>query len=260
MSETYSDIFQSYDIASEAIPEKNRIWRIQNPYLYKYPISTRMKDVVMIRKNFCNMFPGYHIVDGYSYYRANVSKYQCWFPTIYQSHFSRNSIPSIGYYIRDCRRQSNLAFIDFVGKLHSDIPIVTMGDLGELKIQLSRFKNWQHTQDNDVFWKGCSHYFYYRCSDFEDPFPQSLLEAIQSQHRIISPKNPNRTFIDGIDDFLSCIEYDEEFVESNEGKHCQALDSSTWNSHIHCLVEEKFKRQSIIYKGLLYDWIAKKLR
>ena len=213
----------------------------------------------MCRKQYTNFFPGKKLVDGYSYYRTNVDKYQCWFPTIYQSNFLRNEIPSIGYYARDIRIESNLAFIDFITNIPDEINIITMGDKQYIEKYVSTRKNWKHTYNNDEFWKNCSHYFYYRCSDFEDCFPQNLLEAIQSKHRIISPKDNKRTFIDGVDDFLSCIDYDTSFIPENIGKYCDILEANKWSNYIHELVQTKFTRHSIIYKGLLYDWICKNL-
>lgn len=260
MADTYPDLFQSINYANEDLPKNNRIWRLQNPYFYKTSCVDRINDYVMIRKQFTNIFPGKHLVDGYSYYRQNISQYQAWFPTIYQSYFECNDIPSIGYYARDCRMQSNLAFINFIEKLPHDIPIITMGTKSCIEKYLINNPNWKHTYNNKEFWKKCSHYFYYRCSDFEDPFPQNLLEAIQSKHRIISPKDIFRKHIDGIDDFLSCIEFDEKFIEDNIGVECELLQSNIWKKYITELVESKFSRNHIIYKehnNLLYDWICK---
>lgn len=211
----------------------------------------------MCRKEYASFFPGKKLVDGYSYYRKNIDKYQCWFPTIYQSNFEVNEFPSIGYYVRDIRVESNIAFIDFVKNIH--VPIITMGDKQCIENYLATNPNWRHTYDSKDFWKSCSHYFYYRCSNIEDTFPQNLLEAIQSKHRIISPKDIKRNFEDGIDDFLSCIDYDISFIPENNGKKCEILEASKWINYIHELTSSKFIRHSIIYKGLLYDWICKNL-
>lgn len=260
LENTFPDIFKSYDINSNPmIPSENRIWRLQNPYFYKYPCLSRINDYIMCRKEYAKFFPGKKLVDGYSYYRRNIDKYQCWFPTVYQSNFSRNDVPSIGYYARDIRIESNMAFVDFVSKIPNEFDVVTMGDKHCIQKYLHKKKNWKHTYDNAVFWKSCSHYFYYRCSDIEDTFPQNLLEAIQSKHRIISPKDNKRTFKDGIDDFLSCIDYDIEFIPGNSGKKYDVLEAEKWSKYIHELVSSKFARHHIIYNGLLYDWICKNL-
>ena len=263
LANTYPLLFKSINIKIEKIPENNKIWRIQNPYLYQYSCIDRINDIIMLRKEFCKVFPGIHVVDGYSYYRKNISSYDSWFPTVYQSNFSRNHTPSLGYYARYCRQQSNLAFKDFIQKIPDEIPIITMGTKECVQDFLYSRKNWKHTYDNEYFWKSCSHYFYYRCSDIEDPFPQNLLEAIQSKHRIISPKDNNRNFSDGIDDFLSCLDvYDETFIESKIGIDCECLESKTWKKFIEELEKNKFRRPSIIYNqnSTLYDWICKKLQ
>lgn len=263
LQQTYPVSFCAYDYSKEDIPNINRIWRIQNPFLYKYSCIDRANDIIMIRKEFCNKFPGRHLVDGYSYYRNSISKYDGWFPTVYQSNFGCNSLPSIGYYARSCRNESNLAFIDFIKSIPEDIPVVTMGTLEYIQKSLIGRANWRHVYDNDEFWKSCSHYFYYRCSDFEDPFPQNLLEAIQSKHRIISPIDCKRNFKDGIDDFLSCLdEYDDAFIENATGIDCECLNSKTWKKFIENLEKTDFQRQSIIYNqnSTFYDWICKKLR
>lgn len=76
----------------------------------------------------------------------------------------------------------------------------------------------------------------------------------------MSPIDPKRNFIDGIDDFLSCIDYDVTFIPENHGKMCEALSSSIWSKHIHNLVDSHFKRVFPLNGGLLYDWICKELR
>lgn len=262
LANTYPNLFCSYNEHENIFQLKNRIWRLQNPYFYKTPFIDRKDDFVMVRKQFLKCVLGKKIVDGYSYYKNNISNYQAWFPTIYQSSFQRNEIPSIGYYIRDIRSESNFAFIDFLSSIPNGVPIVTMGTKEIIQDQLSNRLNWIHTYKNNDFWKKCSHYFYYQCSDFEDPFPSTLLEAIQSQHRIISLKDINRRHVDGIDDFLSCIEYDDHFIDTKVGKYCKELDSITWRPYIEELVNTKFNRNHIIYKSnsLLCDWIWKFLR
>ena len=136
-----------------------------------------------------------------------------------------------------------------------------MGDgFNMLKKHFANRQNWHHTYDNNDFWKSCSHYFYYRPSTFEDPMPHTLLEAIQSGHRIISPKDDRRTFVDGIDDFLSCISYDEKFNKNAIGHKCEWLTSFFWKHMLRPLVESNFScKMTTISNGLLYDWICKNI-
>lgn len=152
------------------------------------------------------------MTNGFSYLKRHRSIYNYFLPTIYQSNFGISNEPSIGYYARDCRIQSNLEFIRFISYLPKGTKIVTMGTKELIEDKIPVHVEWFHTYDQDLFWKSCSHYFYYRCSDIEDPLPHTVLEAIQSGHRIISPKSKYRQFKDGIDDLLSCIKFDTEFI------------------------------------------------
>ena len=46
---------------------------------------------------------------------------------------------------------------------------------------------------------------------WDDPFPHSMVEAIQSECQIISPIISNRNHMDGVDDVLDCIQSHIEF-------------------------------------------------
>lgn len=259
MEECYPEFFKSINY-KEFVPERNKIWILENPYFYSYPFIKRFNDYSFLRRDYTHLFPyKCRLTGGFSYYKMFNGIYKSYFPTIYDVHFSRNSYPSIGYYIRTMRTESNLAFIDLINKLPNDIPIVTMGTKESLEKYLSNRKNWYHTYDSNIFWKKCSHYFYFRCSDFIDPFPHSLLEAIQSGHRIISPKNNRRNFIDGIDDLLSFIEYDETFIEANIGKPCDLLTGAYWKTYIENLICTDFENPGTIYSKSLYDYACKML-
>ena len=122
----------------------------------------RLNDFMFLRKDYALFFQNKRILtNGFSYYKDNSDIYATWFPTIYQSNFGINDMPSIGYYAREVRHQSNIAFCDFIKTIPSNVPIVTMGDKSLIEKQLYSNKYWKHTYDNDVFWRSCSHYFYY---------------------------------------------------------------------------------------------------
>lgn len=267
LAQTYPDLFQAIDFNHDKIPESRRIWYLHNPFFYKgYPISRRFGDFIFLREKFCRTIPGKHLMNGFSYFKNYRESYYGWFPTIYQSKFGRNTeYESIGYYIRDIREESNAAFVQFMQTLPNDFPIVTMGTAELIQNSLSQRKNWFHTYDSEIFWRSCSHYFYYRPATFEDPFPHTVLEAIQSNHRIISPKNPRRHFNDGIDDLLSVVEdYDDKFISGRVGPDCQRLSSRYWEKFMQLIVENEFKllddhRISIKKNQSFGDWICNNL-
>lgn len=238
LANTYGDIFAACEFNQNAIPSRNRIWLLHNPFFYKWPITQRCNDVSFIRKTFTKLPFHKKFTNGFSYFKSSPKLFTGWFPTIYQSHFEANCNLGIGYYARDCRVQSNHAFADFACRYLKDIPIITMGQVEHIPSKLKQLKNWQHTTNNKIFWKSCSHYFYYRPSDIEDPFPHTLLEAIQSNHRIISPIDDRRRHQDGIDDLLSFISFDTTFEDGICAQHCDELDATAWNNIIRHNIEQ----------------------
>ena len=259
MEKTYKGLFCSYNMEGGNPPSENRIWQIQNPYLYDNHKYIKNQDHVFIRDGFINSCVGKKMTNGFSYLKNHRSLYKYFLPTIYQSNFGISDVPSIGYYARDCRIQSNIQFGMFTETLPSGTPVVTMGTKECIEKHISPKVEWFHTYDQDIFWKSCSHYFYYRPSDIEDPLPHTLLEAIQSKHRIISPKSKNRTFYDGIDDLLSCIEYDENFIEYNIGEYCDLLDTKNWKNFMSKISEDDFLISYPVNRPTFKQWIVETL-
>lgn len=83
LERTFPDIFKSYDIEHEQIPDDNRVWRLQKPYFYDYPCLKRIHDIVMCRREYAKFFPGIKAVDGYSYFKSDPGLYRVWFPTVF---------------------------------------------------------------------------------------------------------------------------------------------------------------------------------
>ena len=136
---------------------------------------------------------------------------------------------------------------------------MTMGTKSFIEHLIPPNVKWFHTYNNELFWKSCSHYFYYRCSDIEDPLPHTLLEAIQSRHRIISPIDKNRSFVDGIDDLLSCVDYDTTFKPYNIGDKCDLLESSNWVNFIKKIASNGFLIDYPVNRPTFREWILETL-
>lgn len=268
LAQTYSHLFKQVNIGEVAdlneIP--NRIWMLHNPFFYKNTsLVSRHEDFSFSRIQFLSCIPGKHLTNGYSYFKSHGDRYFAWMPTIYFKEFQANRQSTcIGYYIRDARVESNLAFASFIDTLPKDIPVVTMGQKEVLEKRLSSNQKWKHVYDHEEFWRTCSHYFYFRASDIEDPLPHTLLEAIQSRHRIISPKNQKRNFEDGIDDLLSCVDsYDIALDENENQSQSQCLGPELWKPYMEMLSKERFRvpqRSSVASSKSLYAWIDKNLR
>ena len=106
------------------------------------------------------------------------------------------------------------------------------------------------------FFSEITHYFYPTSKYFVDPFPHSLLEAVQTGKTIIIPKI-ERDFKDGIDDIKDVINWYEEYnpIVGNTNKD-QPLRAAVWKKFYEkvfsCNWEYKFDRNK--YKNL-YDFI-----
>lgn len=232
---------------------------MQNPYLYDFSCVSRAHDYVFIRHGFANMFPGKKMTNGFSYLKKHRKIYNYFLPTIYQSDFGCGIEDCIGYYARDCRIQSNMHFGKFLETVPKGTKVVTMGTKEMIEDKIPFHVDWIHTYDNKKFWGMSTHYFYYRCSDIEDPLPHTLLEAIQSQHRVISPRNKNRNFKDGIDDLLSCIDYDETFVPNSVGPECEHLKASNWERFMNHIAFNEFAIDYPVNRRSFREWIEETL-
>lgn len=267
LARSYPDLFDAVDFSRQKVPGDCRLWILHNPFFYReQSVLSRASDYICTRVEFCKMMPGKHLTNGFSYFKRSRELYHGWFPTIYASEFtSKPSETCIGYYARDIREESNLAFAEFASHLPRGISILTSGTREVIERHFHGDPSWQHTYDMKQFWTRCSHYFYFRPASFQDPMPHTLLEAAQAGCRVISPKNPKRNFEDGIDDLLSVIQdYDETLVEDRNAPKCRILsDTSRWHNLLEQLVQNDFKlehRSRISYRRQSFiDWIEKNL-
>lgn len=268
LAQTYPTLFSAHDVERELTAKlDNRIWMLHNPFFYKrIPLAARARDWSCIRASFARCTPGKHLTNGFSYFKNHPEMHAAWFPTIYQHEFGVNTkCPCVGYYARDARIESNLAFADFASHLPSGVKVVTMGQRECIEKHLAKLAEgvWTHTHDHDFFWRSCSHYFYFRPADIEDPLPHTLLEAIQSKHRIVSPVNPRRGFSDGIDDLLSCLDgqYDTSFDPQAIGVECCRLSASAWAKYLQLLCDSRFEvsHSSLQRCQTLAQWIDQNL-
>jgi len=151
--------------------------------------------------------------NGFYYYKhyKNI-KYFVPFVTDYNIQSLKKNIPCIGFYIRRNIVPDSFLFIDsFLKECKYKIDIFIMGD------DVPRFKEYkcvntyEHTYNKDIFFQNITHYMYPCSKVFQDPFPNSVLEAIQTNKQIIFPNIPYRDHKDGIDDIKDCIKWYETF-------------------------------------------------
>lgn len=248
MSRDYS-CFRPVLFGQDDITKQRNLWMMHNPFFYSYPLYKRNKDACMVRKQYFDVILGKRVTNGYSYYCRYATRLHSIVPTITDSNYKANG-EGVGYYARPTRTDSNEAFIAFAKSLSCGTPITTMGHKESLLGLVGL--NWIHTYNPSVFFSSISHYFYFKSLIFEDPFPHTLLEAIQAGARIIVPKS-TRNFRDGVDDLLDFIPHDQDYSLVAGVETPEQLTSSWWKPFIENHVANNYPRVSTQY-GRLYDW------
>jgi hypothetical protein len=146
--------------------------------------------------------------NGFYYYKehTNIKNYIPFIPNLPKYE---NKNETTGFYYRPWLNPDSCQwFIDTYK--NNDKPIMTMGDI---PLGFVKRKNWEHTTDRNHFFKNISHYIYVKSLRFIDPFPTSLCEAVQTGKRISIIDIGKRSFKDGIDDIIDCINYDSSILE-----------------------------------------------
>jgi hypothetical protein len=193
---------------------KRLILWTQSPMCYSFPVDfiklMKINHVIYIRDDWFS--PLYNSCNnGFHYYRT-YKKIKHFAPMITDFDVDNKSDEMcFGAYIRKwLTPDSRDCFLDILSSLKFKVKVCIMGDYdGEImnheNVSVSR-----HTYDNKEFFRNVTHYFYPTSKVFQDPFPHSVLEAIQSGRQVIFPKI-HRDHKDGIDDLKDCIQWHERF-------------------------------------------------
>lgn len=217
----------SVDSITELRKEYSRlIFSTQVPHLYrgKYLLTKQApSDVVYLRREFSPAAWANSTTNGFSYYLESP-KIKHFIPQFTTSGFKCNPSQEevvLGFYFRPSVTTDSCAwFFNFLNNLKTNIRLVTFGK--ELQIDPCglppRVISHKHTFDNEYFFSLITHYIYFKSNSIVDPFPNALLEAVDSGAQIIIPEN-ERNFKDGIDDVASCVRYhttlNEELMYDN---------------------------------------------
>lgn len=132
------------------------------------------------------------------------------FPLIEKRY--NHKIPCLGFYIRKSVTPDSLKFInDFLKNLKQNVDIYVMGNPAPGFSSYKSVNTYTHTYNQKEFFKNITHYIYPASKQFQDPFPNSVLEAIQCDIQIVFPEIYGRNHKDGIDDIKDCIKWHKEF-------------------------------------------------
>ena len=210
------------DLDSQNLEELNEeykriIFITQAPHMYHIKMNySRLKAInpIIFLRGDKNPILYESCNNGFYYYKTYKNiKYYIPFITDFNPYKQKSHLkPCIGFYIRRFLvPDSHLRCIDFLKNLKHEVNVVTMGNnIPEIK-SIPNVKSYKHTYDNKEFFSNISHYVYPASKKFQDPFPNTVLEAIQSNKQIIFLDIPNRNHVDGIDDIKDCIKWHKDF-------------------------------------------------
>jgi hypothetical protein len=208
------------------------IFRTQVPRCYNQPVNfvrlRKINHLFYLRAKYLN--PLYNnCTNGFYYYKMHKG-FNNYIPMI--TDFPEVSTPKhecLGFYVRKWLTPDSFdCFMGILDSFKYKIRVTIMGDPSPEIENHNNVLHYNHTNDNVQFFSDITHYFYPTSKHFVDPFPHSVLEAVQCGKTIIFPKI-ERDFKDGIDDLKDVIHWHEKWnpMVDNMNKD-MPLNSKTW--------------------------------
>ncbi len=222
----------------ERLSEKYKrvILRTQVPRCYLQPVNfVRMRKInhlFYLRARYLNPlyndctngFYYYHLHKGFHNYIPMITD----FPV--QENKGKWERECLGFYVRRWLTPDSYDwFIDFLDSFKRyKVNVTIMGDPSPEIENHNNVLHYNHTNDNVQFFSEITHYFYPTSRHFVDPFPHSVLEAVQTGKTIILPKI-ERDFKDGIDDLKDVITWYENWNPIMDNMNSdQPLTAAKW--------------------------------
>jgi hypothetical protein len=213
----YKETSNAIDLEKLNEQYKKIIFATHVPAAYATPVNlVRLLNInhVIYIKGPLNFSLYNSCTNGFHYYKSypNIKHY---IPHI--TDFPKATQPKdicLGFYSRKwLTMDSYIYFVNMLEKL-PPVDVCIMGTPSRL-IEKTCKKNFKHTYDNTEFFNSITHYVFPKSKQYIDPFPNSLLEAVQAGKQIIIPTIEGRKHRDGIDDIQEFIEYHNEIDIDN---------------------------------------------
>lgn len=227
---------------------KRIIFRTQVPRCYNIPVNfvrlRKINHIFYLRNEHLN--PLYNnCTNGFYYYKDN-KKFDNYIPMITDFPIKKIKQPKekcLGFYVRKWLTPDSFdCFISILDSISYKINVAIMGDPNKQIENHPKVNNFFHTNDNVKFFSLITHYIYPTSKYFIDPFPHSVVEAIQTGKQIIFPKI-KRSHRDGIDDIKDCIWWSDKFYlydEINKNKN-HPFKAELWKNFYHKVFENNWE-------------------
>ena len=152
--------------------------------------------------------------NGFHYFKSykNIKNFIPFITDFPLIEHDNNNIPCLGFYIRRTVTPDSLSYIkDFLKNLSQKVDVYVMGNPTPEFLKYKCVNTYKHTYNNKEFFKSITHYIYPSSKIFQDPFPNSILEAVHTGAQIVLPDILGRLHMDGIDDIKECIKWHNKF-------------------------------------------------
>jgi hypothetical protein len=228
---------------------KRIIFRTQVPRCYSIPVNfvrlRKINHIFYLRAK--HLSPLYNnCTNGFYYYKTH-EKFDNYIPMITdfpdQENIGFPDKPCLGFYVRKWLTPDSFdCFIDILDNLPCKMDVAIMGDPNDQIEHHPNVNNFTHTNDNTKFFSLISHYFYPTSKYFVDPFPHSVVEALQCKRQIIFPKI-ERNFKDGIDDIKDCIWWSPKYdkLKVNLDNRLHPFKADIWKKFYHKVFENNWE-------------------
>jgi len=212
---------------------KRIIFRTQVPRCYTIPVNfvrlRKINHLFYLRARHLN--PLYNnCTNGFYYYKMHKG-FDNYIPMITDFPVQEISQPQeicLGFYVRKWLTPDSFdCFIDILNNFPHKVNVTIMGDMNPQIENHPKVLHYNHTNNNVQFFSEITHYFYPTSKYFVDPFPHSVVEALQCGKQIIFPKI-ERNFKDGIDDIKECMAWNEQYKSINIDNKLHPFKAELW--------------------------------
>ena len=150
------------------------------------------------------------------YYYLDHKSIKNYIPTMmpFDIESRRLTRPCLGFYERSCVTMDAYKwFTDFLAECKYEIDVYLMGNppTSDFTKRFDCVQRFDHTFDNKKFFSSISHYVFPASKTYMDPFPNTMLEALQAGKQLIIPTIPGRNHRDGVDEIKECVKYHTTF-------------------------------------------------
>lgn len=245
------------------------IFVTQNLISYKIGLDfvklMNLDHLVFIRNEY--NFSSYNSCSNGFHYYLKYDMFKFFFPCVLDFNLKiinlpKTEYPTIGFYYRpDVAPDSCIYFLNLIKYLSEEINVVLLGYKNDIIATFNNVKFYQHTIDNNYFFNAIDYFIYPMSKIFEDPFPNTLLEAIQCNKQIVIPELSGRTHKDGIDDIIDCSNFSRDLKFTTQIDNSKTIFRFDTFSNFYQRVldnnfEYSFERNNF---DNFYNWIEKEV-